>query len=113
MQDQRRDRRKYLLQRHSFSVFVAGTCPEAVALAGSTWAVVADHIDPVVDRSPGLAAGMGWASFDSTRCLRPGCCNNPGGPIDWVARRRCVSHEGTQAVRLRGCPVTVSAKVGL
>jgi hypothetical protein len=69
MLDPHTDRRIDRLQRRPFAA-AAGTCPGAAALAGSTCPVVADHIGQVVvdrtglgvGRSPGLAAGTGWAS---------------------------------------------------
>jgi hypothetical protein len=69
MLDPRKDQRTDL--RHRRCPFAAaGTCPAAVVLAGSTCPVVAGHtgqvvVDrtgPAVGRSPGLVAGMGWAS---------------------------------------------------
>jgi hypothetical protein len=83
MPDLRRDRQTGPLLRHPSVAVVAGTCPEAVVLVGSTWAVVADHIVPVGGRSLVLAAGMGRARLDNSRCRGPGCCNNleaPSGP---------------------------------
>jgi hypothetical protein len=62
--DRHIDRRRDRLQRRPFAA--GDTCPDPVVgvLAGSTCPAVGlvDRIALVVVRSPGLVAGMGWAS---------------------------------------------------
>lgn len=51
-----------------------------MVLAGSTWAVEAGRIVPVVGRSLVLAAGMGWASRSSCCRARRDYRSSPGVP---------------------------------